>query len=385
MDNKGKVETLLAQAGHYLDKQTGAVVPPIQPSTTFARDEQGDLYDGNRIYARDQSVNTEMAEAVLNEMESGAACKLFASGMAAATALVQTLRPGDRLVVPTVMYWSLRAWMITFCEDWGIELAFYDPADEANMDAAVKAAPTQMLWVETPANPTWEVVDIARAAELAHSVGAQLVVDATVSTPLLTQPITLGADFVFHSATKYINGHSDVVAGALITAKEDERWSKACSIRAQLGGILGPFESGLLLRGMRTMHVRVERACENALALAQHFEGAPGVKAVIYPGLASHPQHDIAARQMTGGFGGMLSIRFEGGVERTAKIIGQLKHFVRATSLGGVESLVEHRALIEGPDSPVPDDLLRLSIGLENVTDLIEDLEQAIQAASEAS
>ncbi|MCO4759650.1 MAG: PLP-dependent transferase, partial [Oceanospirillaceae bacterium] len=177
MDNKGKVETLLAQAGHYLDKQTGAVVPPIQPSTTFARDEQGDLYDGNRIYARDQSVNTEMAEAVLNEMESGAACKLFASGMAAATALVQTLRPGDRLVVPTVMYWSLRAWMITFCEDWGIELAFYDPADEANMDAVVKAAPTQLLWVETPANPTWEVVDIARAAKLAHEVGAQLVVD----------------------------------------------------------------------------------------------------------------------------------------------------------------------------------------------------------------
>ena len=383
MGGNGKVETLLAQAGHFLDTQTGSVVPSIQPSTTFARDEQGELYDGNRIYARDQSVNTEMAEAILSEMEGGAASRLFASGMAAATALVQTLRPGDRIVVPTVMYWSLRGWMINFCSDWGIELAFYDPADEAEMAAAVKAAPTQLLWVETPANPTWEVVDIARAAELAHSVGAQLVVDSTVATPLLTQPIALGADYVFHSATKYINGHSDVVAGALVTAKEDARWEKACAIRAQLGGILGPFESWLLLRGMRTMHVRVERACSNAMALARHFENFPGVSQVIYPGLESHPQHEIAARQMKGGFSGMLSIRFDGGKERTANIIGGLKHFVRATSLGGVESLVEHRALIEGPDSPVPDDLLRFSIGIENVADLIEDLEQAIRSASD--
>ncbi|MBB1488988.1 trans-sulfuration enzyme family protein [Oceanospirillum sediminis] len=381
MGGKIKTETLLAQAGHYLDQKTGAVVPPIQPSTTFARDEQGNLYDSSRIYARDQSVNAEMAEAVLCEMESGASCKLFASGMAAATALVQTLRPGNRLVAPSVMYWSLRAWLISFCEDWGIEISFYDPADEADLVRVVNKAPIQMLWVETPANPTWQVVDIARAAELAHSAGAQLVVDSTVATPLLTRPIELGADYVFHSATKYINGHSDVVAGALITAKEDSRWEKACSIRAQHGGILGPFESWLLLRGMRTMHVRVERACENALAFAQHFEGFPGVAEVIYPGLASHPQHEIAARQMQGGFGGMLSIRFEGGVERTAKIIGGLKYFLRATSLGGVESLVEHRALIEGPDSPVPDDLLRFSMGIENVEDLIQDLEQAIESA----
>ncbi len=379
MAGNTKTETLLAQAGHYLDKETGAVVPSIQPSTTFARDEQGELYDKDRIYARDKSVNAEMAEAVLCELEAGASCKLFASGMAAATALVQTLRPGNRLVAPSVMYWSLRAWLISFCEDWNIEIAFYDPADEADMDRVVKAQATDMLWVETPANPTWQVVDIKRAADLAHSVGAQLVVDSTVATPLLTRPIELGADYVFHSATKYINGHSDVVAGALITAKEDERWEKACAIRAQHGGILGPFESWLLLRGMRTMHVRVERACENALAFAQHFEGYPGVTEVIYPGLPSHPQHEIAARQMQDGFGGMLSIRFDGGVERTAQIIGRLKHFLRATSLGGVESLVEHRALIEGPDSPVPDDLLRFSMGIENVSDLIQDLEQAIK------
>ncbi len=379
MGTKGKVETLLAQAGHYLDRETGSVVPPIQPSTTFARDEEGDLYDGNRIYARDQSVNAEMAEAILCELEAGASCKLFASGMAAATALVQTLRPGERIVAPKIMYWSLRAWLIAYCEDWGINLAFYDPCDEADMVSAVKAASTQILWIETPANPTWEVVDIAKAAELAHSVGAQLVADSTVSTPLLTKPIEYGADYVFHSATKYINGHSDVVAGAVITAKEDMRWERLCKIRSQHGGILGTFESWLLLRGMRTMHIRVERACENAMRLAQHFEGYPDVSKVIYPGLASHPHHEIAAKQMIGGFGGMLSIRFEGGRDATAKIMGRMKRFVRATSLGGVESLVEHRALVEGENSPVPDDLLRFSIGIENVKDLIEDLEQAIR------
>ncbi len=379
MGNAGKVETLLAQAGHYLDCETGSVVPPIQPSTTFARDEQGNLYDENRIYARDHSVNAEMAEVILNELEGGASCKLFASGMAAATALVQTLRPGERIVAPRIMYWSLRAWLITYCEDWNVELAFYDPCDEEDMVAVVKSAPTQMLWIETPANPTWEVVDIAKAAELAHSVGAQLVADSTVSTPLLTKPIELGADYVFHSATKYINGHSDVVAGAVITAKQDMRWERLCKVRAQHGGILGTFESWLLLRGMRTMHIRVERACENAMRIAQHFEGYSGVREVLYPGLASHPHHEIAARQMTGGFGGMLSIRFEGGREAAAKIMGRMKRFVRATSLGGVESLVEHRALVEGENSPVPDDLLRFSIGIENIDDLIEDIEQALR------
>lgn len=379
MIKKNNAETLLAQAGHYLDTVTGAVVPPIHPSTTFARNEQGLLYDSDRIYARDQSINTEMAEALLCQLEAGTACKIFASGMAAATALVQTLRPGERIVAPRIMYWSFRSWLETFCAEWGIELAFYHPGDEENLMAVLTAAPTHLLWIETPANPTWEVVDISKAVALAQSAGAQVVVDSTVSTPLLTQPIVLGADFVFHSATKYINGHSDVVAGAIITASEDTRWERLCKIRAQQGGILGPFESWLLLRGMRTMHIRVERSCENALTFARHFEDFPGVIQVIYPGLPSHPHHETAVKQMKGGFGGMLSIRLEGGRERTAHVMGQMKCFVRATSLGGVESLVEHRALVEGEDSPVPDDLLRFSIGIENIQDLIEDLEQAIK------
>ncbi|OMH29048.1 PLP-dependent aspartate aminotransferase family protein [Motiliproteus sp. MSK22-1] len=381
MTKQDSVETLLARAGHYLDKTTGAVVPPIQPSTTFARDEQGDLYDGNRIYARDHSLNTELAEAVLSQLESGASCKLFASGMAAATALVQTLRPGDRIVAPQAMYWSLRAWLISFCDDWGIDLAFYNPGNQESMHSVVKAAPTQLLWVETPANPTWEIVDINRASALAHEVGAQLIVDSTVSTPLLTKPIERGADFVFHSATKYINGHSDVVAGALIAAREDARWERLCKLRAQQGGILSPFDSWLLLRGMRTMHLRVERSCDNAMKFAQHFENYPSISEVIYPGLTSHPHHQIAAEQMTGGFGGMLSIRFEGGKARAASIMGRLTGFLRATSLGGVESLVEHRAVVEGEGTPVPDDLLRFSIGVENIKDLIEDLEQAINTS----
>ena len=235
-----------------------------------------------------------------------------------------------------------------------------------------------MVWLESPANPTWQVVDIAAAAQVAHTANAQLVVDATVLTPLLCKPIELGADLVFHSATKYLNGHSDVVAGVVTCAQQDQRWQRICNIRAQLGGILSPFSSWLLLRGMRTLHLRVERASSNAQAFAEHFHNHPQVIEVMYPGLPSHPQHHIAKQQCENGFGGMLSIRFKGGREQTAIIMGKLKLMVRATSLGGVESLVEHRALIEGPTSPVPDDLLRFSIGCEAIEDLITDLERAL-------
>jgi cystathionine gamma-synthase len=370
--------SLLAHGGHYLDIQSGAVVPPIQTSSTYARDEQGELYNSSRIYARDQSDNSEQAEAVICQLEGGQASRLFASGMAAATAIVHSLRPGQRLVAPTVMYWSLRSWMIDFCNDWGIELAFYDTDDGADLSRVVRAKQTHMVWLESPANPTWQVVDIAAAAQVAHAANAQLVVDATVLTPLLCKPIALGADLVFHSATKYLNGHSDVVAGVVTCAQEDQHWQRICSTRAQLGGILSPFSSWLLLRGMRTLHLRLERACSNAQVFAEHFTNHSQVVEVMYPGLTSHPQHEIAKHQFNNGFGGMLSIRFKGGRQQTAIIMGKLKLMVRATSLGGVESLVEHRALIEGPTSPVPDDLLRFSIGCEAIEDLIADLEQAL-------
>ena len=374
---KNQDASLLSHAGHYLDTRSGAVVPPIQPSSTYARDEQGELYNTSRTYARDHSDNSEQAEAVICRLEGGQASRLFGSGMAAATAIVQSLRPGQRLVAPTVMYWSLRAWMVDFCNDWGIELVFYDADDATDLARVVVAKPTHMVWLESPANPTWQVVDIAAAAQVAHTANAQLVVDATVLTPLLCKPIDLGADLVFHSATKYLNGHSDVVAGVVTCAQQDQRWQRICNIRAQLGGILSPFSSWLLLRGMRTLHLRVERASNNAQAFAEHFHNHPQVIEVMYPGLPSHPQHNIAKQQCKNGFGGMLSIRFKGGREQTAIIMGKLQLMVRATSLGGVESLVEHRALIEGPTSPVPDDLLRFSIGCEAIEDLIADLERA--------
>ena len=375
---KNQDASLLSHAGHYLDTRSGAVVPPIQPSSTYARDEQGELYNTSRTYARDHSDNSEQAEAVICRLEGGQASRLFGSGMAAATAIVQSLRPGQRLVAPTVMYWSLRAWMVDFCNDWGIELVFYDADDATDLARIVVAKPTHLVWLESPANPTWQVVDIAAAAQVAHTANAQLVVDATVLTPLLCKPIELGADLVFHSATKYLNGHSDVVAGVVTCAQQDQRWQRICNIRAQLGGILSPFSSWLLLRGMRTLHLRVERASSNAQAFAEHFYNHPQVIEVMYPGLPSHPQHNIAKQQCKNGFGGMLSIRFKGGREQTAIIMGKLKLMVRATSLGGVESLVEHRALIEGPTSPVPDDLLRFSIGCESIEDLIADLERAL-------
>lgn len=371
--------SLLAHAGHQRDTDTGAVVPAMQPSTTYARDEQGDLYAANRLYGRDQSDNSEQVEAVICELEGGAASRLFGSGMAAATAIVQSLRPGEHLLIPTVMYWSLRNWMVGFCQEWGIELSFYDTDRPEHLAELLAENIVHMVWIESPANPTWQVVDIAAMAELAHAQGAKVVVDATVMTPLLCQPISLGADYVFHSATKYLNGHSDVVAGIVTCAQEDERWQRLASLRANIGSILHPFASWLLLRGMRTLDVRVERASANAMAFAQHFENHPDVVEVQYPGLPSHPQHDIAKRQFTGGFGGMLSVRFKGGRQHTADIMGRLQLMVRATSLGGTESLVEHRALIEGPTSPVPDDLLRFSMGIESAQDLIADLEQALK------
>jgi cystathionine gamma-synthase len=234
------------------------------------------------------------------------------------------------------------------------------------------------VWLETPANPTWEVSDLRAISDLAHAAGARVAVDNTVPTPVLTRPIELGADIVVHSATKYLNGHSDVLAGAVLSARNDPFWQRIRSWRRTAGAVPGPFEAWLLVRGMRTLFLRVQRASESALAIARHFEKHPALHAVLYPGLPSHPGHAIAAHQMSGGFGGMMSIRVAGGAERARAVLATVKIFKRATSLGGTESLIEHRSSMEGPSSPVPDDLLRLSIGIESVDDLIGDLEAAL-------
>jgi cystathionine gamma-synthase len=365
-----KPSTRAAQALGWIDETTRAVIPPVHLATTYLRDPDNQ-YRSGRSYGRADNPSYDQPEALLASLEGGAAALLFASGMAAATAVFQALRPGDHVVAPRVMYWGLRKWLQGFAAEWGLETELVDPD---GYEAALRPGRTRLVWIETPANPTWAVTDIAAVARAAHAAGALVAVDNTVPTPVLTRPLALGADLVMHSATKYLNGHSDVVAGALVAASADAFWDRIGQIRASGGAVLGPLEAWLLLRGMRTLFLRVERACRTAELVAHHFSGRAKVHEVLYPGLPSHPGHAIARAQMNGGFGGMLSIRVADAVGTAARVA----LWKRATSLGGVESLIEHRASIEGPDSPAPPDLLRLSVGIEDPADLIADLERAL-------
>jgi cystathionine gamma-synthase len=369
--------TAAAQALGFVDPGTAAVVPPIHPSTTYERGADNRLLSG-RLYSRADNPGYDQPEALLTRLEGGAATAVFSSGMGAATAVFMALRPGDHVLVPSVIYWALRGWLTGWATDWGLRVESVDMTDPARAAAAVQPGRTKLVWIETPANPTLVVTDIAALAEVAHRAGALLAVDSTFATPVLTQPIALGADFVMHSATKYLNGHSDVIAGSVTTAAADEHWQRVKTVRVQAGTVLGPFEAWLLLRGMRTLFVRVEAQCRAAQKISAHFEGHPRVEAVLYPGLASFPGHGVAARQMRGGFGGMLSLRVKGGGAGALAFIGRLRVWKRATSLGGVESLVEHRASVEGPESTTPPDLLRMSVGLEDPSDLIGDIERAL-------
>lgn len=371
-------ETDIAQGLHYLDPQTGSIVPPVMPSTTFARDESYELISSEHSYARDENPSFHTPEKMLTRLEGGADSLLFASGMAAAGAVVQSLEPGAHVIIPKVMYWGLRNWMVGFCSRWGIELDQFDPADPDDLASKVKAGRTSLVWIETPTNPTWDVVDIETAAEVAHTVGAKLAIDSTVATPVLTRPLEFGADIVMHSATKYLNGHGDVVAGALVTAAKDDFWERISLVRAEGGALLGSFESWLLQRGMRTLFMRVRQASQSAMVIAEHFADHPKLESVMYPGLESSPGHEIAKKQMHGGYGGMLSFCVAGGEEGALEMIRRCQVFIRATSLGGVESLIEHRYSIEGPDSPIPKNLVRISVGAESVDDLVADLEQAL-------
>ena len=377
------LETLAAQGLGRVDRETRALVPPLYASSTFERDPDGG-YSSGRGYSRPHNPSYDEPEELLARLEGGADCLLFASGMAAATAVFQSLLPGDHVVAPRVMYWALRTWLVDFAVSWGLEVEFLDSADLDALAAAMRPGKTRLVWLETPANPTWDIADIAGAAEIAHRAHARLAVDSTVATPVLTRPLALGADIVVHSATKYLNGHSDVVAGALVAGQKDAFWQRIRAWRRDAGAVLGPFEAWLLLRGMRTLFLRVERCSASALTLARHFQGHPLLSQVLYPGLTDHPGHDIAARQMTGGFSGMLSIRLRDGEAAAMATSAAVRVFKRATSLGGVESLIEHRASIEGPGTPVPADLLRLSIGLEKPDDLIGDLTQALDRSSTA-
>jgi cystathionine gamma-synthase len=374
-------ETLAVQGPGETDRSPGGLAPVISLSTNYEQRPDGS-YPQGRAYARADNPTTEQVERLLSALEGGGArCALFGSGMAAITAVFQSLRPGDHVLVSRALYWGVREWLAEFASTWGLDVEFTDTTDLAALSAAIRPGRTRLLWLETPANPLWQITDLAAACEIAHAERVRVAVDNTVATPVLTRPFELGADLVVHSAGKYLNGHGDVLAGAVLSARRDPFWERIRAWRQNAGAMPGPFEAWLLQRGMRTLFLRVHRASQTAMALATHFAGHPALTAVLYPGLAGHPGHEIAARQMRGGFGGMLSIRVAGGAGHARAVLREVRVFKRATSLGGAESLIEHRRSREGPSSPVPGDLLRLSAGLETPRDLIADLEAALTAA----
>jgi cystathionine gamma-synthase len=375
--NPLSMDSVVAQACHYIDKATGGITVPIQTSTTYARDENYQLL-GDYSYSRYQNPTYDVVEQVAATLDGGAEAKLFASGMAAIAAVFDTVNAGEHIVAPKIMYHGAQDWLRRISERRNIGLTLFDASDINDLKHAIRPKVTSVVWIESPVNPTWDVIDISAAAEIAHYHEAILVVDSTVAPPVTTRALDHGADIVFHSATKYLNGHSDLVAGILVTRECDERWDEIKLVRKLMGGVLGAFEAWLLLRGMRTLCLRFDRASQNAMLIARHLQDHPGIEKVLYPGLESHPGHKIAKRQMTNGFGGMMSLLVKGGAEQALKVASNTKLFIPATSLGGVESLIEHRASVEGPHSEVPKNLLRLSVGIEHPDDLIADIVQSL-------
>ena len=376
--SKLKRSTLAAQALGWRDSITGSLVPPLIASAPYERAADGS-YTAGRIYTRDQNPTYDQAEALLAELECGAGAMLFSSGMAAATTVFETLESGSHVVAQRNMYWTIRRWLEELAAAGRISLDLVPNGNLECLKSVIRPGETKIVWIETPANPTCEITDIAASAEVAHAGGARVVVDSTLATPVLCQPLEWGADLVMHSATKQLNGHSDVLAGALVTKVADDLWARIGHDRASRGAVLGPFEAWLLLRGMRTLFLRVPTAARNAFRVAELLTEHSSVAEVMYPGLAGHLGHSIAAGQMQGGYGTILSFRPVGGEIAAKRVVDALKLFRDATSLGGVESLVEHRAPVEGPDTNVPNDLIRLSLGIEDETDLVSDLEQALE------
>ncbi|MBI1233112.1 MAG: cystathionine gamma-synthase [Alphaproteobacteria bacterium] len=370
-------ETLAVQAMHRIDGETGAVIPPIHPASTYARGADNALI-GAVDYRRPEGPTEQHVADVLAALEGASEARLFSSGMAAVAAVVESVPAGGHVVAQTRMYYGAKALMERAAAKDRIALTLVEPGDTTELKEAVSARHTDLVWIETPANPAWDVVDIAASAEIAHDAGAALAVDGTCAPPCTTRALDLGADIVMHSATKYLNGHSDVLAGVLATRDTGDRWAEICEVHNKTGAIPGAFESWLLMRGLRTLFVRFERQSANALAVAEAMTGHKAVDAVLYPGLTTHPGHAIAARQMTGGFGGMLSLRLKGGFDAARTLAAGTKLFIQATSLGGVESLIEHRAPIEGPQTTTPDDLVRLSCGIEPADEMIADLKAVL-------
>ena len=364
--------TIAAHAAGAIDPQSGGVVPAIQPSTTYVRDGDYALVRPDNSYARADSDNLRQAEEVLRRLEDAEDTLLFPSGMAAIAAVFRTLPDGATAILQSGIYWGTTAWITDFCARRGITLI---QVDADGMVAICQSQQADLVFIETPSNPWLKSVDIQAVADAS---AATLVVDATAATPILTRALDHGADIVMHSATKGINGHSDVLAGVLSTRAADaDRWTQIRDDRKMAGAILGPFEAWMLTRAMRTLPLRVERMSQNAQMLAEYLSAHEAVEMVFYPGLPSHPGHEIAQKQMHGGFGSLMSVLVKGGREDALRVIGKFGLFLRATSLGGVESLVEHRHTIE-PHTGIPENLIRVSVGIEDISDLIADWDQAL-------
>ncbi len=372
--------TRTAKADDFLDTATGAIVPGIHPSTTFARDDRYHPINSANVYTRDCNPTYLPAERMIAELEGGEECALFASGMAAVAAVFYTLPINAHAVIPGSMYWGVLSWVRAYCERVGVQLSEYDPADIDSLEGAFQGhAKTDLIWVETPSNPLMSVTDLAAAAALADREGALMVVDNTAATPVFTQPIEHGAHIVMHSATKSLNGHSDVLAGALVTADANlNAWQVIKQERHGAGALPGSFEAWLLQRGLRTLFLRVERAAKTTQYLAEKLNEHRAVSRVRYPGLAHDPGHQIARKQMHGGFGSLLSFEVVGGKSEALAVAGALEVIVSATSLGGVETLIEHRHSVEPAETQLPENLLRLAVGIEEAEDLWWDLNRAL-------
>ena len=371
---KAHIETIAVHGGQEVDPATGAVSTPIHLSTTFERDVDGS-YSRGFMYSRNENPNRNALEQGVSVLEGGDAAAAFGSGMAAAMAIFQALSPGDHILAHVDAYYGTMRLLRDVFLRWKLNAEFIDMTDIARIKSALRPD-TKVAWIETPSNPLWRVVNLAAAIDAAHDIGAICVCDNTCS-PTLQRPFEFGADIVHYSTTKYFGGHCDVMGGILISKKDDEFFQRVRSIQYSGGAVPSPFDSWLILRGMRTLPWRMRAHCENAMKVAEFLASHPKVEHVHYPGLSSHPGHEIAAKQMNQ-FGGMLSLEVQGGSRAAMRVAASTKIFTRATSLGGVESLIEHRASIEGPGSRSPEGLLRLSIGLENAEDLIEDLGQAL-------
>jgi len=371
------IETLAVHAGRRVDPATGAVTPPIHLSTTFERSETGD-YPRGFTYSREANPNRNMLEECLAALEGGREALVLSSGLAVLTAVIQGLEPGDHILAPSDVYYGFNQVLNTVFAKWPIEASYVDMTDLDAVRAAVRSQ-TRLVWVETPSNPLMRVTDLAAIAEIARAANAISICDGTFTTPLLQRPLDLGIDMVAHSTTKYLGGHSDLVGGALITRYQNYLFERVRSAQRYGGAVPSPFDCWLTLRGVSSLACRMRVHCENAAGLAAFLASHPAVERVHYPGLAEHPGHSLAKQQMRG-FGGMLSFEVRGGRQEAMAAIARLKIFTRATSLGGPHSFAEHRASIEGPQTQTPQNLIRLSAGLENRQDLIADLDTALRS-----